>query len=91
MDDPEWLSSVNQLGIEIDSITFAVSTVHPPSKLEDFHTSFVLASDFYKLARKLLFELAWDSDEDRSALMKRCTDALTFGQANMMTAWSVYD
>jgi hypothetical protein len=91
MDDGEWLSSVNQLGIEIDSITFAVSTVHPPSELEDFHTNFVLASDFYKLAGKLLFELAGDSEEDRSALMKRLTDEITFGEANMATAQSIYD
>ena len=91
MDDPEWLSSVNQLGIEIDSMTFAVSTVHPPSELQDFHTSFVLASDFYKLAGKLLFELAGDSEEDRLALIKRLTDEIRFGEANMTTSQSIYD
>ena len=56
MDNDEWLSSINQLGIEIDSVTFAVSTVHPPSELQEFHDGFVLATDFYKLAGKLLFE-----------------------------------
>ena len=91
MEDSEWLPSVNQLGIEIDSITLAVSTVHPPSQLQDFHTSFVLASDFYKLAGKLLFELAGDSEEDRLALIKRLTDEIRFGEANMTTIQSIYD
>ena len=91
MDDAEWLSSVNQLGIEIDSITFAVSTVHPPSDLQDFHTSFVLAADFYKLAGKLLFEFAGDSEQDRAKIMDRLGQEIRFGEANMMTAQSIYD
>ena len=91
MGNSEWLSSVNQLGIEIDSITLAISTVHPPSALQDFHASFVLASDFYKLAGKLLFELAGDSEDDRSALMERLRDEITFGEANMTTAQPIYD
>jgi len=91
LDDLEWLSSVNQLGIEIDSITFAVSTVHPPSELQDFHSSFVLASDFYKLVGKLLFELAVDSEEDRVTLMNQLSVEIKFGEANMATAQSIYD
>ncbi|HIM62444.1 MAG TPA: hypothetical protein EYM73_02950 [Dehalococcoidia bacterium] len=91
LDDLEWLSSVNQLGIEIDSITFAVSTVHPPSELQDFHSSFVLASDFYKLVGKLLFELAGDSEEDRVTLMNQLSVEIKFGEANMATAQSIYD
>lgn len=91
LDDPEWLSSVNQLGIEIDSITFAVSTVHPPSELQDFHSSFVLASDFYKLVGKLLFELAGDSEEDRVTLMNQLSVEIKLGEANMATAQSIYD
>mgnify|MGYP001112228143 FL=1 len=91
LDDLEWLSSVNQLGIEIDSITFAVSTVHPPSELQDFHSSFVLASDFYKMVGKLLFELAGDSEEDRVTLMNQLSVEIKFGEANMATAQSIYD
>jgi hypothetical protein len=91
LDDPEWLSSVNQLGIEIDSITFAVSTVHPPSELQDFHSSFVLASDFYKMVGKLLFELAGDSEEDRVTLMNQLSVEIKLGEANMATAQSIYD
>ena len=91
LDDPEWLSSVNQLGIEIDSITFAVSTVHPPSELQDFHSSFVLASDFYEMVGKLLFELAGDSEEDRVTLMNQLSVEIKLGEANMATAQSIYD
>ena len=86
LDDPEWLSSVNQLGIEIDSIT-----VPPPSELQDFHSSFVLASDFYKMVGKLLFELAGDSEEDRVTLMNQLSVEIKFGEANMATAQSIYD
>jgi hypothetical protein len=91
MDDAEWLSSVNQLGIEIDSITLAVSTVHPPSDLQDFHDSFVLAADFYELSGRLLFELSGDSEEERSELIGRLGQELAFGEANMVTAQSIYD
>ena len=91
IDDAEWLSSVNQLGIEIDSITFAISTVHPPSELQDFHASFVLASDFYKLAGKLIFELAGDSEDDRVTLINQLSVEIKFGEANMTTAQSIYD
>jgi hypothetical protein len=91
MDDAEWLSSVNQLGIEIDSITFAVGTAHPPSELQDFHDSFVLAADFYELLGRLLFELSGDSEEERSKLIGRLGQELASGEANMITAQSIYD
>lgn len=91
MDDDGWLSSVNELGIEIDSITLAVTTLDPPSGLQDFHDSFVLASDFYKLAGRLLAEHFGDSEEDRAAIMKILTNEIAFGEANMLTVQSIFD
>ena len=87
----EWLSSVNGLGIKIDSITFALTTLHPPSGLQEFHESFVLALDFYQLAGRFLAELAGDSDEDRAKIIERMTNELSFGEANLITAQSIFE
>jgi len=51
----------------------------------------VLASDFYKMVGKLLFELAGDSEEDRVTLMNQLSVEIKFGEANMATAQSIYD
>ncbi len=91
LDNDEWLSSVNDLGIEIDSITHALTTLHPPSELEEFHDSFILASDFYKLAGRFLAELAGDSEEDRAKITERMADELSFGEKNIVTAQSIFE
>ncbi len=91
LDNVEWLSSVNDLGIEIDSITHALTTLHPPSELQEFHDSFILASDFYKLAARFLAELAGDSEEDRAKITERMTDELTFGESNIVAAQLIFE
>ena len=91
LDNDDWLSSVNDIGIEIDAMTFALTTLHPPSELEEFHESFILASDFYMLAGRFLSELSGDSEEDRAEIFKRMTDELAFGEANLTTAQSLLD
>ena len=91
LDNDEWLSSVNGLGIEIDSITLALTTLHPPSELQEFHDSFVLASDFYKLVARFLAEFTGDSEEDRTEIIKRMTGELAFGEANILAAQSIFD
>ena len=91
LDNAEWLSSVNDLGIEIDSITHALTTLHPPSELEEFHDSFILAMDFYKLAGRFLAELAGDSEEDRADVIGRMADELAFGASNIVTAQAIFE
>ena len=90
-DNDDWLSSVNDLGIEIDAMTLALTTLHPPSELEQFHESFILASDFYMLAGRFLSELSGDSEEDRAEIFKRMTDELSFGGTNLVAAQSLLD
>ena len=91
LDSDDWLSSVNGLGIEIDSITLALTRLQPPSELQEFHDSFILASDFYKLAGRFLAEFTGDSEEDRAEIIKRMTDELAFGEANLLTAQSIFN
>ena len=91
MEGDDWLSSVNQVGIEIDAMTFALTTLLPPSELEEFHESFILASDFYMLAGRFLSELSGDSEEDRAEIFKRMTDELAFGDNNLTTAQTILD
>ena len=91
MENNEWLSSLNAFGIGIDSVTFAVGTVHPPSELQDFHKSFVLASDFYGLTGRLLAEFVGSSEAERADLQLRLANEIAFGIANMQTAQVIYD
>ncbi len=91
VDNDEWLSSVNDVGIEIDSITLALTTLHPPSELKEFHDSFILASDFYKLAARFLAEFAGESEEDRAEIIERMASELAFGKANLVTAQSIFN
>ena len=91
LDNDEWLSSVNGLGIEIDSITHALTTLRPPSELEEFHDSFILASDFYKLAGRFLAEFAGGSEEDRVEIIELMAAELAFGVSNIVTAQSIFD
>ena len=91
LDNDDWLSSVHDIGIEIDAMTFALTTLHPPSELEEFHESFILASDFYMLTGRFLSELSGDSEEDRAEIFKRMTDELAFGETNLTTAQSLLD
>ena len=81
MENDEWLSSV----------TFDVGTVHPPSELQDFHKSFVLASDFYGLTGRLLTEFVGSSEAERADLQLRLANEIAFGIANMQTAQVIYD
>ena len=89
--NPEVRSSLQALGIEMDSITLAVRTLHPPAELQEFHDSFVLATDFYKLAGRLLFEFSGDSEADRAAIVDQLTNEIAFGEANMRTAQSIFN
>ena len=91
MENDEWLSSLNAFGIGIDSVTFAVSTVHPPSELQEFHKSFVIASDFYALTGRLLAEFVGSSEAERADLQLRLANEIVFGIANMQTAQVIYD
>ena len=91
MENDEWRSSLNALGIGIDSVTFDVVTVHPPSELQDFHKSFVLASDFYGLTGRLLTEFVGSSEAERADLQLRLANEIAFGIANMQTAQVIYD
>ena len=86
----DWLSSLNHLGIEIDAITHALTTLHPPSGLEEFHYRFVLALDFYKLTGRFLAEFAGVSEEDRAEIIKRMADELAFGVSNIATAQTLF-
>ena len=90
-EDQEWRSSLRDLGIEIDSMTLAVSKIRPPAELRDFHESFVLAADFYKLIGRLLVEVPVESETDRAAIIVRITGEIAFGEANMKTAQSIFD
>ena len=91
MGNEEWLSSLNALGIGIDSVTFAVGTVHPPSDLQDFHKSFVLASDFYALTGRLLAEFVGSSEAERADLRLRLANEIALGRENIKTAQVIYD
>ena len=91
LDNDDWLSSVNGLGYEIDSITLALTTLHPPSELQEFHDSFILASDFYKLAARFLAEFAGDSEEDRAEIIKRLSSELSFGESKIVTAQLIFE
>ncbi len=91
LDNDQWLSSLNDLGTEIDSITHALTTLHPPSELEEFHDSFVLASDFYKLAGRFLAEFTGESEDDRADIIKRMPDELAFGASNILAAQTLFD
>ncbi len=91
LEDDDWLASVNQMGVEIDAMTFALTTLHPPSELEEFHESFILASDFYMLAGRLLSELPGDSEEDRTGIFEQMVKELAFGEANLVTAQTILD
>ena len=91
LENDEWLSSVNGLGIEIDSITFALTALRPPSELREFHESFILASDFYKLAGRFLAELSGDSVEDRGEIIKQMATELSLGEANILAARSIFE
>ena len=91
LDNDEWLSSVNDLGIEIDSITHALTTLHPPSELEEFHDSFILASDFYKLAGRFLAEFTGDSEEERAEIIERMAAELSFGENSIVTAQFIFE
>ena len=91
MENDEWLSSLNAFGIGIDSVTFAVSTVNPPSELQEFHKSFVIPSDFYGLTGRLLAEFVGSSEAERADLQLRLATEIAFGIANMQTAQVIYD
>ena len=90
-DNSEVRSSLQALGIEMDSITLAVRNLHPPAELQEFHDSFVLATDFYKLAGRLLSEFSGESDADRAAIVDQLTNEIAFGEANMRTAQSIFN
>ena len=81
---------MNDLGIEIDAITHALTTLQPPSGLEEFHYRFVLALDFYKLTGRFLAEFAGDSEEDRAEIIKRMAEELAFGVSNIATAQTLF-
>jgi|AP95_1055475.scaffolds.fasta_scaffold70342_2 hypothetical protein len=91
LDNDDWLTSVNDLGIEIDSITHALTTLQPPSQLEEFHDSFILASDFYKLTGRFLAEFTGDSEEERAEIIELMAAELAFGVANIATAQSIFE
>ena len=91
LDNDDWLTSVNDLGIEIDSITHALTTLQPPSQLEEFHDSFILASDFYKLMGRFLAEFTGDSEEERTEIIELMAAELAFGVANIATAQSIFE
>jgi len=90
-DDGEWLASLQALGVEIDSITFAATTVHPPHELEDFHQSFILASDFYKLVGRLLSEFTETGQEERAAFSANIAVETSFAENNLITSQALFD
>jgi len=90
-DNGEWLTSLQALGVDIDSITFAASTVHPPHELEDFHDSFTLASDFYRLIGRLFTEFTGVTQEEREFLRAQIATESAFGDQNIIAAQTLFD
>ena len=90
-DNGEWLTSLQDLGVEIDSITFVATTVHPPHELEDYHQSFILATDFYKLVGRLLSEFTETSGEARTAFRVNIAGEIAFAESNLVAAQVLFD
>lgn len=90
-DIDEWRASLNELGVELDSITFAVGTVHPPEELLEYHDSFKLASDFYKLIGRMLTEFTGESESERSDFRGRIESELRMATNNMIGAQKLFD
>ena len=87
----EWRASLTEIGIELDSITFAVGTIHPPEELLEFHGRFVLASDFYKLIGRMFTEFTGTSEADRSKFIGLVQSEITLAEDNMVTAQVLFD
>lgn len=87
----DWPESLQAIGADIDSITFAATTTHPPHELEDFHESFILASDLFTVAGKLLFEFTGVTEEERTALRGQIAAETAIGHSNMISAQVLFD
>jgi len=90
-DIDEWRASLNEVGLGLDSITFAVGTVHPPEELLEYHDSFKLASDFYKLIGRMLTEFTGESETERSDFMGRINAEIRLAEDNMVAVQTLFD